>query len=175
MLEPTSAKVTLKTNAPGTFTYYCKVSDSAGQTVSSNKVTLTVTPPPAVLTASATPTGTSADTGKSVSFAVSVSGGTTPYTYQWFEGTNLISEQTSAQLTITKDAAGSYTYHCKVTDADGKTTVSNTVALDVTSPPTTLPESELTMPPETTYAIVAVVVIVVVIAAIALVLRKRAK
>ena len=170
-----SAKFKVTQTSPGTFTYYCKVTDSAGQTVSSNKVTLTVTSPSAALEASASPVSTAATTGQSVSFAASVSGGTTPYTYQWFEGTNLVSGQTNAQLTITKDTAGSYAYYCKITDADGKTIDSNTVALEVTSPPTTTSESEVAFPPEAAYAIAAVVIILVVIVAVAMVLRKRAK
>ena len=173
MAGATSTKFTVTKTETGVFTYYCKVTDSTGQTLNSNKVTLTVTST-IILTASVTPVSNTATTGQSVSFSVSVSGGTAPYTYHWYEETTSVSGQTSAKLTVTKDTAGSYTYYCKITDADGKTTASNMVALTVTSPSTTT-TPEAAFPIEAAYAIVAVVIIVIVIVAVAMVLRKRAK
>jgi hypothetical protein len=154
------------------------------------------------LTASALPVSATVSTGQSATFSVTVSGGTPPYTYQWYEGTTLVG--TSAQLIITKNTAGSYTYYCKVADSGGQTANSNTASLTVTStqsstpsplpsptpfispspspsqsPSPTLqptpsqePQEPLSLPMEYLYAIVAVAVITP-IGIVVIVLNKR--
>jgi dienelactone hydrolase len=52
-------------------------------------------------------------------------------TYQWYEGTTLLTGQTSMVLPIAKTAAGTYTYTCKIKDNEGTTANSNTVTLTV--------------------------------------------
>jgi len=58
-------------------------------------------------------------------------GGIGSHTYQWYEGTTLLQGQTSMVLPVTKTSRGTYTYYCKVTDAEGATAYSNTVTLTV--------------------------------------------
>jgi hypothetical protein len=57
--------------------------------------------------------------------------GVAPYTYQWYEGTTLLQGQTSMVLPVTKTAPGTYTFYCKVVDAQGTTANSNAVTLTV--------------------------------------------
>jgi len=64
-------------------------------------------------------------------FSVHGSGGVAPYTFQWYEGTTLLTGQTSMTLSVTKNTPGTYTYYCKVTDSAGATANSNTVTLTV--------------------------------------------
>ena len=78
-------------------------------------------------------------TGQTATVTVSVSGGVPPYTYQWYEGTNVLLGQTTVQLTVTKTAPGTYTYYCSILDAERTTTASNTVTLSVALPPTPTP------------------------------------
>jgi hypothetical protein len=59
------------------------------------------------------------------------SGGVAPFTYQWYEGTVPIAGQTSMVLSVTKATAGTYTFFCKVTDAQGRTVSSNTITMTV--------------------------------------------
>ncbi len=94
---------------------------------------------------------TTVATGQTWAFSVQVSGGSMPYSYQWYEGTTPLSNQNSDSLTTTKSTAGTYTYYCQVTDAKGTTTTSNTVTLTVISTQqTTLPTNATTPPPSTT-------------------------
>jgi hypothetical protein len=58
-------------------------------------------------------------------------GGVGLHKYQWYEGATMLTGQTSMLLPVTKATAGSYTYSCKVTDADGTTATSNTVTLTI--------------------------------------------
>jgi predicted secreted protein len=64
-------------------------------------------------------------------FVVHSNGGAGARTYQWYENTTLLQGQTSLVLPVTKVATGNYTFYCKVTDAQGLTVSSNTVALTV--------------------------------------------
>jgi hypothetical protein len=94
---------------------------------------------PTQLTTSVTQTSTSIPVGNIVSFYVSVSGGTPPYSYQWYQGTSAIGN--SAQLAFYPNTAGTYTYTCKITDADGTTTNTSTLMLSVATPATPQPPS----------------------------------
>jgi len=84
------------------------------------------------LTASATPASSTVTVDVSVTFTVNASGGTKPYSYQWYEETTLLSGQTSSTLSISKSVAGTYRFYCRVTDAGGQTADSNAVTLTVT-------------------------------------------
>jgi pimeloyl-ACP methyl ester carboxylesterase len=69
-------------------------------------------------------------TGQTWYFFAHYSGGLGPYSLQWYEGNTLLIGQTSMLLPITKNAAGTYAYTCKVADTQG-TTTSNTITLAV--------------------------------------------
>jgi hypothetical protein len=86
-------------------------------------------------TASVNPVKLSVRTGQAATFAVAVLEDNKPSKYQWYEDNNPIAGQTAAQLRITKDKAGTYTYYCKVTDAIEANADSNEVTLTVTNPP----------------------------------------
>ncbi len=64
-------------------------------------------------------------------FFVHSTGDVAPFAYQWYENTTLLQGQTSMVLPVTKTAAGTYTFYCKVTDAQGMTVSSNAVTLAV--------------------------------------------
>jgi rhodanese-related sulfurtransferase len=91
------------------------------------------------LNASVTPANTSVTTGQNATFSVSVSGGTKPYTYQWYEQGSLMTEQTNANITISKTAPNTFSYYCRIIDAYTATTNSTTLILTVTSQPTPTP------------------------------------
>ena len=89
---------------------------------------------PPQLANSVTQSSTTVAVGNIVSFYVSASGGTPPYSYQWIQGTNTVGN--NAQLSFYPNTAGTYTYTCKITDGDGTTTTSNTLTLSVANPVT---------------------------------------
>ena len=69
--------------------------------------------------------------GGSWYFFAHSNGGFGPHSYQWYEGSTLLTGQTSMVLPVTKTSLGIYTFYCKVTDSEGTTTNSNTVTLTV--------------------------------------------
>ena len=135
----TSSTLSISKNAVGTYSFYCRVNDSKTLTVISSTVTLVVSPP---LNVSVSPSSQNAVVGQSMPFAASASGGTPPYTYQWFEGSTIVG--TSSTLSISKNAVGTYSFYCRVNDSKTSTLNSNSVTFTVTPPPhVTPPQTEI--------------------------------
>ena len=90
-----------------------------------------------------TPSSVSRTSVLIATFNAQASGGSPPYLYQWYEGSNPIIGQNSSTLNIIKDSSGSYTFACKVTDNDTTVVTSNTATLTVNLA-TPLPSASLT-------------------------------
>lgn len=125
-------KLEISKSATGNYTFYCKVNDHQGTTVDSNKVILNVFFT-ASLGVATEPNRTSAVIGQPVVFTVKASGGDGPYYYQWYEGTNILVDETSEKIVVSENETGSYTFICKVIDSKGNTVYSNPMALSVSS------------------------------------------
>ncbi len=109
--------------SPVTNTYYCyKVTDSSPTPQSGYSSTDLVTVNPALLAGSVTPSAPTLDQGQSVTLTANPSGGTTPYSYQWYSGSTIactsdtaISGATSSTYSATPSGS---TYYCyQVTDS----------------------------------------------------------
>jgi parallel beta-helix repeat protein len=90
-------------------------------------------PPP--LSASISPLSASINVGQSVTFTSTVSGGYTPYSYQWYLNGNPVSGATSSTWTFTPTTAGIYYVYLKVTDAKGNTAQPETARITVAAVP----------------------------------------
>jgi hypothetical protein len=126
----TSASWTFTPTTTGNYTIHLNVTDNLGNTAKSNDAVVTVA---AQLTVSISPMSASVLVGQSVAFTSTVSGGYTPYTYQWYLNGNPVSGATSASWTFTPTASGIYYVHLKVTDAKANTAQSDTAR--ITFPP----------------------------------------
>ena len=87
------------------------------------------------LSASISPLSASILAGQSVTFTSTVSGGYTPYSYQWYLNGNPVSGATSASWTFTPTTSGIYYVHLKVTDAKANTAQSDTARITVATVP----------------------------------------
>jgi parallel beta-helix repeat protein len=87
------------------------------------------------LSASISPLSASILAGQSVTFTSTVSGGYTPYTYQWYFNGNPVSGATSNTWTFTPTTGGIYYVHLKVTDAKANTAQSETARAEVAAVP----------------------------------------
>jgi hypothetical protein len=122
--------------SPTTSTYYCyKVTDGSTNAPTVLSPTDLVTVNPALEAAAITPTSPSIDTGQSVTLTANPSGGTAPYSYQWYAGSSAtcssdtaISGATDASYVVSPTSA---TYYCySVTDnATVKVNVSSVAGL----------------------------------------------
>jgi hypothetical protein len=118
----------------GYYTLYCDATDGAGVTAKSNTALITVT----VLGGLGVSIGSNAttiDLGQHVSFTSSVSGGTSPYSYQWYVNDFAVSGATSSSWTWTPNSVSDYQIYLSVTDNTGKHSVSNTAYLFVSPSP----------------------------------------
>ena len=89
------------------------------------------TPP----TVSISPTTASILVGQQVTFTSTVSGGTSPYTYQWYLNNQPITGATSPTWTFTPTAPGTYYISIKLTDAAGNTAQSDPARITASSVP----------------------------------------
>ncbi|WMT49953.1 MAG: PKD domain-containing protein [Thermoplasmatales archaeon] len=117
----------------GQFLLDYSVTDSNGYTKTTSLTQIVNTDPSVSISSSQNPT----DTGKSITLTASVSGGTTPYSYQWYEDSNAVSGATSSTYSPgTYSASGTYNYYVEITDAAGYSVDSNTITETVNSGPT---------------------------------------
>jgi hypothetical protein len=124
----TSATWTYMPPSAGSHTVYLKVTDAASITATSNTASVTVNAAPSV---SISPSSATLDVGQSQLFTSTVTGGTSPYSYQWYLDDVAVSGATSSSWAYTPSAAGSYTVYAKVTDSANAVATSNTATVMV--------------------------------------------
>jgi parallel beta-helix repeat protein len=91
--------------------------------------------PPPPLLVSISPVSASIYSGQSVTFTSTISGGYTPYNYQWYLNGAPVSGATLNTWTFTPTASGIYYVHLKVTDAKENTAQSDTARIAVATVP----------------------------------------
>ena len=128
----TSLTWTFTPTTTGFYIVYLNVTDSVPKTAKSNEASVTAAPQ---LTVSISPTSASLLVGQSVTFTSIVSGGYTPYSYQWYLNGDPVSGATSNTWVFTPTASGIHYVHLKVTDAKGNTAQSGTARMTVETVP----------------------------------------
>jgi hypothetical protein len=130
-LNPTTGAITGTPTAVGPFSFIVQVSDSTASpgstsgTITSN-CSITIAPPPSVLTITCPLNTGVAKTAYSSS--IKVTGGTAPYTFAIYSGalpTGLTLNTSTGAITGTPSAAGTYSFIVRVTDSKGNTNTSN--------------------------------------------------
>jgi len=86
------------------------------------------------LSISVSPTSTTIEIGKNVTFTSAVSGGTSPYSYQWYLNGTPVSGATTSTWTFTPTSPGTYHIYVNVTDKYGFSASSQTAIVNVVSP-----------------------------------------
>jgi hypothetical protein len=87
------------------------------------------------LTASITPLSTMIHTGQSVTFSSTVTGGSVPYSYQWYINDHPFPNATIWNWTFTPSSSGVYYVYLRITDTGNTTAQSQTARVDVISTP----------------------------------------
>ena len=86
---------------------------------------------PPSLSVSISPLSASILVGQSTTFTSTVSGGTSPYKYQWYLNGNLVSGATSSTWTFTPTTSGIYYVYLQIKDANNNTAQSETARVVV--------------------------------------------
>ncbi len=121
----TSSTWTFTPASIGTYKIYSQVTDSYADNVQSNTATAKVVPS---LVVTISPTQVRIDLGQSQTFSSSVSGGTPPYTYQWYLNGTAQSGATNPTWTFTPTQTGHYNVYLNVTDSLNNKAQSNLVS-----------------------------------------------
>jgi len=148
----TESSLIIKGTSAGTFYYYVIVTDMHKTKVTSNFEKVVVNP---ILTAgNITPTNPMVYYLESITLRANPSGGTPPYSYQWFQGISPsscnmpINGATNSTFTASAGVAGGNYYCYKVTD-HASTPSSNTSVADLI---TVMPVIVTTIPPSQVYS-----------------------
>jgi parallel beta-helix repeat protein len=133
----TSSTWTFTPASSGSYTIYVNVTDSVGFRAKSKIASVTVN---YALSASILPSSATLNVGQSQLFTSSVSGGTSPFGYQWYVNGATVPGETSSTYTYTSSAAGSFSVYVRVTDSASvpATAQSNTATVTVNSLTTVL-------------------------------------
>ena len=110
----TNSTYTVSKVSAGTFAYNCKVNSLGCATQVqdvSNSTGRWASPPSSVATY---PESGTTCTGSAILFVANLTGGTSPFAYQWTENGTNISNATSSSYSANKATVGSFTYNCKV-------------------------------------------------------------
>ncbi len=108
----TASALTITTNPSNSETYYCIVSSDCGSNVQSNNAVVLINPSTAITNQPEAST-TACEGEPNIVLSVTATG-TGTLTYQWYNGSGLMSSETASTLTITTDPANSETYYCIV-------------------------------------------------------------
>src|SRR5881275_1912263 len=137
----TGSSVTHSYSSPGSFTVTLTVKDSSSpQQTATSQNTVTVSSAPLTLTTSFTYSPSSPELGQQVTFATTVSGGTSPYSYSWNFGDGATGTGSSVAHTYT--SAGTFIVTLTVKDSGSpQQTVTSQKTVSVTSPPPPLSAS----------------------------------
>jgi hypothetical protein len=122
----------------GSCTVYVGVTDAANATATSNTATVTINSAPTV---SISPSSVTLDVTQSQTFNSTVSGGTSPYTYQWYLNGTAVLGAVGPTWTFAPSSAGSFTVYVNVTDGVGAQAMSNTAAVTASSVTPEFPSS----------------------------------
>jgi PKD repeat protein len=112
-----STNLSCTPTAIGTYYVILTVTDSNGFAVSSNRITITVNPDPTATIVASPP---SIDLGQTLTFTVTTSGGTGPFSYTYVTSSLGCMGLSSPDLSCTPSTIGNYTVEAFVTDATGK-------------------------------------------------------
>lgn len=110
----------------GFYIVYLSVTDSLGNTVESNEASVTVMPKLAV---SISPLSAMLLVGQSIKFTSTVSGGYSPYIYQWYLNWNPVSDANSPSWLFKPTSEGIHYVYLEVTDANNNTVQSKTARI----------------------------------------------
>jgi len=118
----TDSMWTFAPSSSGSYTVYLQVTDATGQVATSSNAPVSVNGP---LSVTVSPTTVTMGVGQSQVFNSSVSGGTNPYSYQWYLNRSPVSGANNPTWTFTPTSNGSYIVVVNVTDSVGMQATSN--------------------------------------------------
>jgi hypothetical protein len=109
----TTSTLTFKANSTGAYNFYLNATDNLNNKAQSNTATINVYSQPTV---TINPTSVNMTIGNKQQFNSTVTGGLTPYTYQWYLNGSQVSSATGNAWTFNATTAGTYIIYLKIAD-----------------------------------------------------------
>jgi parallel beta-helix repeat protein len=128
----TGTSYTYSPASSGSHTVSVRVTDSASTPVTAQSSSASVSVNGA-LSVSISPSSVTMDVDQSQMFTSSVSGGTSPFAYQWYLNDSAVSGATSASWAFAPSSSGSYSVYARATDVASAVATSNTAVVTVNS------------------------------------------
>jgi outer membrane protein assembly factor BamB len=125
----TGSSWTFTANSSGSYEIYVQVTDNAGFIANSDIANVTVNPA-LILSVAISPSSVIMEVNQSQLFTSTVSGGTSPYSYQWYLNGSPVSGATSATWNFTLTYSGYCRVYLEVTDAASAVATSNTSSVN---------------------------------------------
>jgi hypothetical protein len=126
--SPTYTFSTSTSTATGTYSLELRVTDGVGAVVTSSAVAILVNSLPSV---TISPKIAALDVGQSKTFSSTPTGGTSPFSYQWYQNGIAVSGATTSTYTYTSTSTGTGAIYVRVTDNCGEAATSDTVLVTV--------------------------------------------
>ncbi len=124
----TASSYTFSPASAGTYGFYVTVLDSKGALATSNSVSIVVNPSPTI-TISASATEISLN--EHAQLTSTISGGTAPFSYQWYLNWNPVPGAASSAFTFFPTSTGTYGIYVVVRDSSGSSVTSNSISITV--------------------------------------------
>jgi hypothetical protein len=128
----TNATWTFSSASSGSYNVYLEINDSAGFVAKSNTVLVTVNGPVSV---AISPGSATFDVGQSQLFTSTITGGTGPFSYQWYLNGTMVRGAMHSSWTFSCNSTGFYTVYLEVNDSLGASGISPTSNATVNSQP----------------------------------------
>ena len=128
--SPTYTFLTSTSTATGIYYFELRVTDGVGAVVNSSSVTILVNLLPSV---TISPKLAVSDVGQSKSFSSTLAGGTSPFSFQWYQNGIAVLGAIGSTYAYTSTLTGTDAIYVRVTDNCGEVAVSDTVSVTVYS------------------------------------------
>ncbi len=162
----TSSSFSFAPKNAGTYSIYVSVTDASGMSTKSNTLTVTAF---SGLTFTVTATSTNITNGSTSSLSVNPSGGSPPYSYQWFVNGAPVSGATSSTFIFKPSQTGNYSIYVEVKDSTGLVGDSKPLTIRVNKP-SSAPSVTISL-----YDLLGIIGIVVIIVVVMLMFSRRNK
>ena len=127
----TSSTWTFNPTSTGTYSIYVNVTDNFNYKIQSNTATISVYSQPSV---TISPTSVNMTINTNQQFTSNVTGGLSPYSYQWYLNSSQALNATGSTWTFNSTVAGTYIIYLRVTDSLAAVAQSNNATARVETP-----------------------------------------
>jgi len=127
------------------------------------------------ISATISTSSTSMEVGNNLQITLTVNGGVSPFSYQWYVNGNPVNGATSSSFTFSPTSAGTYSIYVTVTGSSGASQNSNTLTITVNNNNSVVGPSNNPFLSSILFWVIIIVIVVAVVAAVVIIIAKNRK